>query len=104
MFPFLDVIMSGKDFVSKGTTLFLMCNATGEDYAPDAVNWFINGHIVNHRTMSRVRIYNEVDSFKRTLHSTLEIRRSKMSDKGIYVCRGPDSKTDKITVHILDGM
>jgi hypothetical protein len=43
-----------------------MCNATGEDYAPDAVNWFINGHIVNHRTMSRVRIYNEVDSFKRT--------------------------------------
>jgi hypothetical protein len=33
MFPFLEVIMSGKDFVSKGTTIFLMCNATGEDYA-----------------------------------------------------------------------
>jgi uncharacterized Fe-S cluster-containing protein len=24
-----------------------------------------------------------------------------MSDKGIYVCRGPDSKTDKITGHII---
>jgi hypothetical protein len=54
--------------------------------------------------MPRVRIYNKEDIFKRTLHSTLEIRRSIMSDKGIYVCRGPDSKTDSMTVHILDGM
>ena len=96
--------MTGTDIVSKGQTIFLMCNATGEDYAPDAVDWFINGRLVNHKTMPRVRIYNKEDIFKRTLHSTLEIRRSIMSDKGIYVCRGPDSKTDSMTVHILDGM
>ena len=104
LFFFVEVVLSGTSFVSKGSTIFLMCNATGDDYAPDAVDWFINGRIVNHKTMPRVRIYNEADNARRTLHSTLEIRRSVMSDKGIYVCRGPDSKTRIKTVYLLDGM
>lgn len=94
--------MSGRSFVSKGSTIFLMCNATGDDYAPDGVDWFINGRIVNHNSFPRVRIYHDADYDKRTLYSTLEIKRSVMSDKGIYVCRGPDSKTAMITLHILD--
>ncbi|XP_052099428.1 tyrosine-protein phosphatase non-receptor type substrate 1-like isoform X1 [Mytilus californianus] len=98
-----QVLMSGQRFVSKGQTILLTCNATGEDYAPDGVDWFINGHKANHQTMPRVRIYDPVvDNNKRTLLSTLEIRRSIMNDKGIYVCRGPDQKTSSLTVHILD--
>lgn len=97
-----QVVMTGKDFVSKGQTIFLMCNASGEDYAPDGVDWFINGRIVNQNSFPRVRIYDDANIEKRTLVSTLEIKHSLMSDKGIYVCRGPDSKTDSITVHILD--
>lgn len=97
--------MSGQTFVSKGQTILLTCNATGEDFAPDGVDWFIHGHKFNHQTMPRVRIYDPVvDNNKRTLISTLEIRRSIMSDKGIYVCRGPELKTSSLTVHILDGM
>ena len=95
--------MSGRNFVSKGQTILLMCNATGEDFAPDGVDWFIDGHKVTSQTMPRVRIYEQPDNEQRTLYSTLTIKGSLMSDKGMYVCRGPDSKTASLTVHILDG-
>ncbi|XP_052099425.1 protogenin-like isoform X1 [Mytilus californianus] len=96
------VNVSGNDFVSKGQTILLTCNATGEDHAPDRVDWFINGLKVDKKNMPRVRVYNEVDIYRRTLLSKLEIRRSLMSDTGVYICRGPDEKTSKITIHILD--
>lgn len=96
--------MSGKDFVSKGQKIVLTCNITGGDhYTPDGVDWFINGHKVDHRTMPRMRIYNKVDNQLKTFYSTLEIRRSLMDDKGMYVCRGPYSKTSSISLHVLDG-
>lgn len=103
IFSFLGVNVTGDDFVSKGQTILLTCNATGEDHAPDTVDWFINGLKVDKKNMPRVRVYNKVDIYRRTLLSTLEIRRSLMSDTGVYICRGPDEKTSKLTVHILDG-
>ncbi|XP_071167292.1 hemicentin-1-like isoform X2 [Mytilus edulis] len=99
-----QVLISGQRFVSKGQTILLTCNATGVDFAPDGVDWYINGQKVNHQTMPRVRIYDPVvDNNKRTLLSTLEIRRSLMHDKGIYVCLGPEHRTGSLAVHILDG-
>ncbi|XP_071167298.1 uncharacterized protein [Mytilus edulis] len=98
-----QIIMSGKGFVSKGQKIVLTCNITGGDhYTPDGVDWFINGHKVDHRTMPRMRIYNKVDNQLKTFYSTLEIRRSLMDDKGMYVCRGPYSKTSSISLHVLD--
>ncbi|XP_063435595.1 uncharacterized protein LOC134716517 [Mytilus trossulus] len=97
-----QVNVTGNDFVSKGQTILLTCNATGEDHAPDTVDWFINGLKVDKKNMPRVRVYNKVDIYRRTLLSTLEIRRSLMSDAGVYICRGPDEKNSKLTVHILD--
>lgn len=94
------IVLSGQTFVSKGQSIFLTCNATGQDYAPDEVDWFINGHMVNKQETPRVRIVN--DNGRRTLYSTLEIRHSTMMDKGIYVCRGPNSDFASVTIHILD--
>lgn len=54
--------------------------------------------------MPRVKIEDRVDSARRTLYSRLEIKHALMTDKGMYVCRGPDDKPAGRHVHILDGM
>lgn len=38
-----DIQISGSQFVEKGNTLTLTCNATGFDYPPDELDWFKDG-------------------------------------------------------------
>ncbi|KAL5005451.1 hypothetical protein ScPMuIL_018907 [Solemya velum] len=93
-------ILTGSDYVNRGETLTLTCNATGPDLAPD-VDWFHNGHKLT--SQKPIHISKHQNTSRRLLISTLKIKHAKMSDAGVYLCRSStDLEIASKRVHILN--
>ena len=93
--------MTGTEYVEKGTTVHLVCNATGKPDPPHDVEWFKNGAKVNSNVESGILITKKIET--KVLISVLVIKHSKMDDAGTYICRSSNRDTGAIQVHILNG-
>ena len=38
------IFISGSSVVDKDDRIYLVCNATGQDHAPEVLDWFIEGN------------------------------------------------------------
>ena len=81
----------------------LQCNATGEYYPPDEMDWFRNGERLSSQRHRGVRISKQYSISKRTFTSVLVIDRADMEDDGTYVCRSSNMQITSTKVHVLNG-
>jgi len=95
------ISISGKEFVNSGETIVLVCNVTGITDIPQDVDWFKDGHIL--KSHKKIQIFKETSMTKRKLDSVLEIRESKLSDSGAYICRNSDILIASQKVTVLNG-
>lgn len=102
-FPFSGIVITGKDFVEKGDRIVLTCNATGEFFPPEDIDWFKDGSKVKQNAYRGISISKFRLSETKTLHSKLEIDHSDMSDSGNYICRSSDISITSKPVMVLNG-
>ncbi|XP_059173171.1 lachesin-like isoform X2 [Physella acuta] len=95
-----EITIHGTLFVERGDTLKLVCNATGSEYPPDAIDWFKDGDKI--KIDERVTLTNDVSYTDRTISSLLLIKRCHMGDAGTYVCRTSDNLVTSAKVNILN--
>ena len=98
-----EIQISLPQFVERGQQISLQCNATGEYYPPDEMDWFKNGQRLTSRRNNGVRITKQYSLLKRTFTSNLTIERASMDDGGTYVCRSSDMQITSTKVHVLNG-
>ena len=98
-----EIQISGPQFVERGEKIYLQCNATGEYYPPDEMDWFKNGQRLTSRRNNGVKITKQYSISKRTFTSGLTIQRAAMEDVGTYVCRSSDMQITSTKVHVLNG-
>ena len=100
-------------YLSPKQRLNLTCNASGATRAPEFIDWFHNGNLIDERK-SQWRNRAVITSYRpevpgRTLISILTVEQVNPSDAGIYICRSmtPTNNravdTTSIIVHILNG-
>lgn len=100
-----ELHLYGTEFVSILEEIHLICNATGADKAPDAVDWFFNGDVISEGNLSwqdRLVITNRKPLPGRSLISELIIKKARMSDTGHYVCRLTKKLAQGIKVLVLN--
>ncbi|XP_067667283.1 zwei Ig domain protein zig-8-like [Haliotis asinina] len=95
-----DIKISGPSYVEKGNELRLVCNATGDGYPPDGIDWFKDGHKITQDDRLHIQIVMSI--VERTIISALYIKRATMTDAGTYVCRTSDLQITSTKVVILD--
>ncbi|KAJ8304019.1 hypothetical protein KUTeg_017602, partial [Tegillarca granosa] len=92
--------LTGTAFVSKGEPIVLTCNSTSNSIAPEALDWFKHGNKVVSTNNDNIKIENSIH--KRTLISTLTIKRSTMDDAAMFICRASQLDVAHFQVHVLD--
>ncbi|KAL3866815.1 hypothetical protein ACJMK2_044078 [Sinanodonta woodiana] len=97
------IAISGKEFVDKGDSIIITCNATGESRPPDDIDWFKDGTKLKPDAVRNIYIEKYSLVHTKTLHSTLEIENSDMSDSGNYACRSSDLLITSKHVMVLNG-
>lgn len=97
-----EIQITGSQFVEKGDRIVLQCNATGEYYPPDEMDWFRNGERISSQRHRGVRISKQYSISKRTFTSVLVIDRANMHDDGTYVCRSSNMQITSTKVHVLN--
>lgn len=95
------VQVSGTNYVELGSPIRLICNATGRHQAPDDVNWYRRGQII--QSSSRAGVVVSKKATQRVLMSMLVIGSSQMADAGEYSCHTSTGDAASIDVHILNG-
>ncbi|ESP02460.1 hypothetical protein LOTGIDRAFT_138435, partial [Lottia gigantea] len=95
-----DIEISGSTFVEKGNPLKITCNATGNDYPPEGLDWFKDGLKITPN--DRTSINMDVSLSDRTIISTLVMLRADMYDAGTYVCRTSDLQITSVKVNVLN--
>ena len=104
MFFFLTaIIIEGKSFVEKGNKISLICNATGDTFPPEDIDWFKDGVKIKQNQNKGVSIVKFRLTETKTLHSKLVIDRSGMLDSGNYICRSSDLAITSKQVMVLNG-
>ena len=101
---FTELRMGGTEYVDIGSQIHLSCNATGDGRSPVAVDWFFEGnrvHPSNPRWRGRLEILRRTSYDEKYYISELIIDRSRMEDKGSYVCRSSDLMVSSLKVHVL---
>lgn len=95
--------MSGTKFVEKGDSIHLICNASGQNYPPEDLDWFKDGVKITADGIRQIT----VDKFRvqstKTLVSVLDKKYSDMGDAGTYVCRSSNMGVTSMKVHVLNG-
>lgn len=98
-----EIKISEEQYVERGESITLQCNATGEYYPPDEMDWFRNGQRLSSDSQSGVSISKQYSILQRTFTSTLYIDRAAMLDGGTYVCRTSSMQIASTKVHVLNG-
>ncbi|KAK7506369.1 hypothetical protein BaRGS_00002481, partial [Batillaria attramentaria] len=97
-----DITMNGTRFVEKGDSIHLVCNASGQNYPPEDLDWFKDGVKVTADGLRHITI----DKFRllpsKMLVSVLDKKYSEMSDAGTYVCRSSNMGITSLKVHVLN--
>ena len=102
----LELSINGTEFVSVKKEIKLTCNSTGAERAPEKVDWFFDGQLINQmlpQWYGRLQELNRIPLPGRSLISTLIIERATMADDGNYVCRQTPKLAKGVKVHILNG-
>lgn len=94
--------IGGKSYVEKGEKIVLTCNATGELYPPEDIDWFLDGQKIKQNQLRGITIAKFRVAETKTLHSQLEIDHSEMSDGGNYICRSSDLEITNKHVMVLN--
>ena len=101
-----EITITGTEFPEKGSSIFLLCNAKGKKYPPDAIEWYKNGERLT--TFDKIIIKDHVAQNAGVLTSSLEIKNAKPEDNGTYICRATshndEPKTTRMIVSVLSGM
>lgn len=97
-----EIKITEPQYIERGESIVLQCNATGEYYPPDEMDWFLNGQkLVTHKKKG-MTITKHYSLAKRTFTSVLQIDRANMEDDGNYVCRSSNMQIISTKVHILN--
>ncbi|RUS74037.1 hypothetical protein EGW08_018200 [Elysia chlorotica] len=99
--PRKDITVTGTEYVDMGDHINLICNATGRNHSPSAIDWFLNGNKLTSRG-TKVEIKENVEVTKRTIVSFLHVADAQLSDGGNYVCRTTDLLIKSFTVTVLN--
>lgn len=100
---FSAISIEGPQFVDKGKKLVLTCNATGEMFPPEDIDWFKNGEKIKQNQNRGITIAKFRIAETKTLHSQMEIDKADMDDKGVYICRSSDLAITSTSVIVLNG-
>lgn len=95
-----EIKITEQQYVERGESITLQCNATGEYYPPDEMDWFRNGQRLS--SEDGVSISKQYSLSKRTFTSNLYIERTTMNDGGTYVCRTSSMQIASTKVHVLN--
>jgi len=106
VFCFSAVELTGTAYLDINQKVNLTCNATGVIRAPEDVDWFHNGNIIDHHDNmwgQRLTISKQIPQIPgRWLISELIIEKSTLKDQGMYICRSSDNEAASFYVTILD--
>lgn len=97
-----EINITEPQFVDLGDTIVLQCNATGERYPPEEMDWFRNGQKISSHRRKGVHISKQFSILKRTFTSVLKIERAEMEDDGTYVCRSSNMQITSTKVNVLN--
>jgi len=110
---FSAIELTGQQYINAYQNLNLTCNATGPLRAPEVIDWFHEGNVIDERKRQwRNRViftYFLPEIPGRSLISQLTLERVQFEDAGIYVCRSStpslnnDVETTSLNVHVLGG-
>ena len=78
----------------------LTCNATGDGYPPDVMDWFKDGIKLTSDVRRHISI--DVSLAERTITSQLSVERASMVDAGTYVCRTSNKQITSSKVNVLN--
>lgn len=98
-----EINITEPQFVERGEPIILQCNATGESYPPDEMDWFRNGEVLASDSKSGIHISKQYSISKRKFTSVLKIDRADMDDDGTYVCRSSNMQITSTKVTVLYG-
>jgi len=93
--------VTGSEYVPRGSSIQLVCNATGHPDPPLDIDWFKDGRMIFSDAQSGLMVTKKTDSS--TLVSVLAVRHSKMTDAGEYSCRSSDNDVATIVVRVFNG-
>ncbi|XP_052100236.1 zwei Ig domain protein zig-8-like [Mytilus californianus] len=100
------ISLTGTAYLDLHQKVNLTCNATGLFRAPDDIDWFHNGNIIDQKDKrwgGRLKIYKRIQDVPgRMLISELIIEKSTLEDRGMYVCRSSENEASSFPVSILD--
>lgn len=94
--------ITGNKYVEKGDKIVLTCNATGELFPPEDIDWFKDGRKIKQDQTRRTSISKFRIAETKTLHSQLEIEKADMEDTGIYICRSSDLAITSKSIMVLN--
>lgn len=95
------VQVSGTNYVELGSPIRLICNATGHHRAPDDIDWYRQGLMIESNSRAGVAVSKKTT--QRVLMSMLVIDSSRMTDAGEYTCQMSTGEAASIDVHIVNG-
>ncbi|KAL4233244.1 hypothetical protein ACF0H5_007928 [Mactra antiquata] len=97
-----EINITEPQYIERGDKIVLQCNATGEYYPPDEIDWFRNGHKITTNITQGVQISKDYIFEKKTFTSVLKIDRARMQDDGTYVCRASNMQITNTKVTVLN--
>lgn len=97
-----EIQITGPQYIERDESFVLQCNATGEDHAPDEMDWFKDGHKINSDINKRIKITKQYSISTRSFSSSMQINRANLADSGTYVCRSSNMQITSIKVHVLN--
>ncbi|KAK3096784.1 hypothetical protein FSP39_003252 [Pinctada imbricata] len=94
----------GPEHVNTGESFEVHCNATGVDFPPDEIDWFINGFKIKTDFDRGVIMDKSVSLKTKSIESTIHIEHARMEDAGDYTCRVSTGlvKTTEVKVLYMD--
>ncbi|CAG5121056.1 unnamed protein product, partial [Candidula unifasciata] len=95
--------ISGSNYVDEGDRIYLVCNASSQEYPPEDIDWFRNGNTLSTDNNRGMQIHKYVSINTGTIVSTLEIKHAKLSDNGVYVCRTSNKDVTSSQIYVLNG-
>ncbi|CAG5135098.1 unnamed protein product, partial [Candidula unifasciata] len=94
--------ISGSNFVDEGDRIYLVCNASSQEYPPEDIDWFLGGNTLTTDESRGMQIHKYVSINTGTIISTLEIKQARLTDGGVYVCRTSNKDVTSTHVNVLN--
>ncbi|BFY98166.1 hypothetical protein BsWGS_01207 [Bradybaena similaris] len=98
-----NIHISGSNYVDEGERIFLICNASSQEYPPEDIDWFRAGNTLTTDEARGMHIRKTVSISTGTMTSSLEIEHARLSDQGVYVCRTSNKDVTSTQVNVLNG-